>query len=91
MSASPKGGTGRRLLGQILKQNGVVREGQIQEALAEQRKHGGLIGQCLIQIGHCNSAQVARALAEQAGLEVADIDPPTGMPWNRPDTTLPAP
>ncbi len=67
------GGGGRRLLGQVLKGQGVVKEGQVQEALAEQRKHGGLIGQCLVQIGHCTTAQVARALAEQAGLEVVDL------------------
>ena len=65
---------GRRLLGQILKASGVVREGQVQEALAAQRKHGGLIGQCLVELGHCSSADVARALAEQAGLESVDLD-----------------
>jgi type IV pilus assembly protein PilB len=64
--AEKAAGGGRRLLGQVLKSQGVVKEGQVQEALAEQRKHGGLIGQCLIQIGHCTSAHVARALAEQA-------------------------
>jgi hypothetical protein len=64
---------GRRLLGQILKAQGVLREGQIQEALAEQRKQGGLIGQCLVQLGHCSSAAVARALAEQAGMESVDL------------------
>ena len=64
---------GRRLLGQILKANGVVREGQVQEALALQRRQGGLIGQCLIDQGHCTSADVARALAEQAGLESVDL------------------
>jgi type IV pilus assembly protein PilB len=65
---------GRRLLGQVLKAQGVLREGQVQEALAEQRRHGGLIGQCLVQLGHCSPAQVARALAEQAGLELVDLD-----------------
>ena len=65
---------GRRLLGQILKARGVVREGQVQEALAAQRKHGGLIGQALIELGHCTSGDVARALAEQAGLEAVDLD-----------------
>jgi len=45
--------SGRKLLGQILKARGVVREGQIQEALAEQRKQGGLIGQHLVALGHC--------------------------------------
>jgi type IV pilus assembly protein PilB len=65
--------TGRRLLGQILKARGAVREGQVQEALAEQRKHGGLIGQHLVALGHCTNADVAAALAEQAGLASVDL------------------
>src|SRR5262249_8638564 len=65
--------TGRKLLGQILKARGAVREGQIQEALAEQRKHGGLIGQHLIALNHCKAADVAAALAEQAGLAAVDL------------------
>jgi type IV pilus assembly protein PilB len=63
----------RRLLGQILKARGVLREGQVQEALAEQRRHGGLIGQHLIAIKACGPGDVAMALAEQAGLETADL------------------
>jgi type IV pilus assembly protein PilB len=51
-----------------------VREAQIQEALAAQRKHGGLIGQCLVELKHCSKLDVARALAEQAGLEIIDLD-----------------
>ncbi|MSR61083.1 MAG: type II/IV secretion system protein [Planctomycetes bacterium] len=65
--------TGRRLLGQILKARGVVREGQIQEALGEQRKHGGLIGQHLVALKHCTAGDVAAALAEQAGLGSVDL------------------
>jgi type IV pilus assembly protein PilB len=65
--------SGRKLLGQILKAKGLVREAQIQEALAEQRKHGGLIGQILVTLGHCTSADVAAALAEQAGLAAVDL------------------
>jgi type IV pilus assembly protein PilB len=64
---------GRKPLGQILKARGLLREGQVQEALAEQRKRGGLIGQILIDLGHCTSADVALALAEQAGLETVDL------------------
>jgi type IV pilus assembly protein PilB len=67
-------GAGRRPLGQILKARGTLREGQIQEALAEQRKHGGLIGQILVQLGACTSADVALALAEQAGMEIVDLE-----------------
>jgi len=66
-------GTGRKLLGQILKARGILREGQIQEALAEQRKHGGLIGQHLVALKHCTSADVTSALAEQAGLVTIDL------------------
>jgi len=65
---------GRRLLGQILKGRGVVREGQIQEALAAQRKHGGLIGQHLLALGYCTSADIASALAEQANLQALDLE-----------------
>ena len=74
-NAAEKGasGGGRRLLGQVLKGQGVVKESQVQEALAEQRKHGGLIGQCLVQLGHATTAQIARGLAEQAGLEAVDV------------------
>jgi len=67
-------GQGRQLLGQVLKQQGKIKEGQVQEALSEQRKHGGLIGQCLIELGHCTSADVAGALAEQAGLASVDLE-----------------
>ncbi|MFO1009362.1 MAG: GspE/PulE family protein [Planctomycetota bacterium] len=61
------------MLGQILKARGVVKEAQIQEALAVQRRQGGLIGQCLVELKHCTRDDVARALAEQAGLESVDL------------------
>jgi type IV pilus assembly protein PilB len=65
--------SGRKLLGQILKARNLVREAQIQEALSEQRKHGGLIGQHLVALKHCTSADVTAALAEQAGLAAVDL------------------
>jgi type IV pilus assembly protein PilB len=77
-AAAAEGGGGdagsRRLLGQILKAQGILREGQVQEALAVQRKQGGLIGQCMIDLGFCTAADVARALAEQAGIELVDLE-----------------
>ncbi len=65
--------TARRLLGQILKEQGVISEGQIQEALLEQRRHGGPIGSHLVARGACTNGDVARALAVQAGLELVDL------------------
>ena len=68
--ASP---SARPLLGQILKARGVIRESQVQAALGEQRKHGGLIGQALVETGACTASDIAFALAEQAGLESVDL------------------
>ena len=59
---------GRRLLGQILKAREIIREGQLQEALASQRKTGGLIGQCLVDLGHCTGEDILMALADQVGM-----------------------
>ena len=65
--------SGRRLLGQVLKDRGVIKESQVQAALGEQRRHGGLIGQCLVTMGACAESDVAMALAVQAGLEAVDL------------------
>ena len=74
MSPSPKQAAGgRQPIGQILKGRGVLGEGHIQEALAEQRKHGGLLGQILVAAGACTTGDVALALADQAGLETVDL------------------
>lgn len=64
---------GRELIGQILKKRGFCKEGAIQEALGEQRKHGGLLGAHLVDLGHVDAKQLAIALAEQAGLEHVDL------------------
>jgi type IV pilus assembly protein PilB len=64
----------RRLIGQILKQHGVVHEGLIQEALTVQRDRGGRLGEILIGLGHVARPQLVRALADQAGLEFVDLE-----------------
>ncbi|MGE3174522.1 MAG: GspE/PulE family protein [Planctomycetota bacterium] len=63
----------RRLLGQILKDQGAVHEGMIQEALMQQRDSGGRIGEILMELGHIGRGDLARALAEQAGLQFWDL------------------
>jgi type IV pilus assembly protein PilB len=70
----------RRLLGQILKELGLIHEGMVQEALSVQREKGGRIGEILVGMQCVEPADVARALASQAGLPYHDLAavPPAG-------------
>jgi type IV pilus assembly protein PilB len=63
----------RRLLGQILKEFGLIHEGMVQEALQAQRDKGGRIGEILIGMQCIGPADLARALASQAGLGYHDL------------------
>ena len=69
----------RRLLGQILKEGGLIHEGMVQEALQVQRDKGGLFGEVLVEMGcvqvqnwlprHCQRpAALAVVLATACGL-----------------------
>ncbi|MBL8900398.1 MAG: Flp pilus assembly complex ATPase component TadA [Planctomycetes bacterium] len=62
----------RKQIGRILKDRGVVQEGQIQAALHHQRQHGGLLGQILVDMGFANAGDIAAALAVQSGMEVLE-------------------
>ncbi len=63
----------RRLLGQILKELGLIHEGMVQEALQVQREKGGRIGEILVGMKCIEPVDVARALASQAGLGFHDL------------------
>ena len=73
MSVTPNKAGGTELIGQILKRRGFVKESAIQAALAEQRKHGGLLGSHLVSLGHLSASDLALGLAEQAGLDAVDL------------------
>jgi type IV pilus assembly protein PilB len=64
----------RKLLGQILKEIELVTEGHIQEALARQKKTGGLIGKILIDMGCCTDGDVTMALATQNDMNFVDLN-----------------
>ena len=66
-------GVPRRLLGQILKEFGLVHEGMIQEALSIQREKGGRIGEILVSMQTVSPGDVVRALAAQSGLAFHDL------------------
>ena len=63
-----------RPLGQLLKDMELVNEGQIQEALAIQRKKGGAIGDVLVELGYVTPQELLLALGAQRGMEVVQLD-----------------
>ena len=63
----------RKLLGQILKEIELVTEGDIQEALARQKKEGGLVGKILVSMGCCSDGDITMALAAQNDMNFVDL------------------
>ena len=63
----------RKLLGQILKEIELVSEGDIQEALARQKKEGGLIGKIMVTMGCCTDGDITMALAAQNDMNFVDL------------------
>ena len=64
----------RKLIGQILKEQGFITEAQINQALKIQRDKGGVIGQILKDIGAVNDDAIVTALGIQSGMETIDLD-----------------
>jgi hypothetical protein len=58
---------GRRRLGAVLVEAGLVSEHDLEEALAEQERSGQRLGELLVARGLVSAAAVANALAEQHG------------------------
>ncbi|MBX3461482.1 MAG: Flp pilus assembly complex ATPase component TadA [Planctomycetes bacterium] len=63
----------RKLLGQILKEIELVSEGDIQEALARQKKQGNLLGKILVEMGCCSDGDITMALAAQNDMNFVDL------------------
>jgi hypothetical protein len=62
----------RRKLGELLMDEGLVREEQIQEALQKQKQTGQLLGAVLTQLGYVTEEDIARAMCKQFGLPYLD-------------------
>ena len=62
-------GDNTQLLGEILIDIGAIGGGQLQVALAEQRRLGGRIGEILLSKEVITDEQLSQALARQQGLE----------------------
>jgi hypothetical protein len=61
-------------LGRVFMERGLIDEAQLQEALSESQRVGGLLGRVLVDLGYVTEADLVRALTEQVGLEFVDLD-----------------
>lgn len=59
-----------RPLGALLVERGLLTDGELEHALAEQRRSGRLLGQILVDSDYLSGFTLTRALADQHGLEV---------------------
>ena len=59
-----------RPLGRLFVEKGLLREEQLEAALADQAENGGRLGEKLVELGYVSSTALARLLAEQYGVEL---------------------
>ncbi len=64
----------RPLFGAELLAEGVITTDQLQVALHEQTRAGGMVGQILLRLGYLDDRQLCVALAQRAGLPVLTAD-----------------
>lgn len=61
-------------IGDLLMQYGIITEGQLREALTEQKKDGGKIGEVLIDLGYVTQQNINEVLEYQLGIPFVDLD-----------------
>ena len=61
-------------LGEVLLERGIIDRKKLEQALAHQKEHGGLMGQVLIQLGYTTEEEVALALTAQYGFPYLPLD-----------------
>jgi hypothetical protein len=64
----------RRHLGAIMLEKGLVTHAQLDEALEERSRVGGLLGDTLVRLGYAFEDDIGRVLAEQQGVDFVDIN-----------------
>ncbi|MBI2188845.1 MAG: Flp pilus assembly complex ATPase component TadA [Acidobacteria bacterium] len=63
----------RTMIGECLRQAGIITEEDLQAALVEHRRSGERLGAVLIRLGFATERQIAEALAQQLGFEYVDL------------------
>jgi type IV pilus assembly protein PilB len=61
-------------LGALLLEKGLLTHGQLDEALEERNRAGGLLGDTLVRLGYVFEDDIGRVLAEQQGVPFVDIN-----------------
>lgn len=61
-------------IGEILKENGIIKDAQLKKALEVQKEKGGLIGEILISLGFAKEEDIAQALTIQYGFPYLPLD-----------------
>ena len=72
-----------RQLGEILVDEGLLTEGELEQALAEQARTGRLLGQILVSNSYLSAFSLARILSEQHGVA---LNAPPGRKADPPET-----
>ena len=62
----------RKKMGEVLVDEGLVKEEQVQEALRRQRATGESFGEILVAMGFVSEVDIARTLVKQSGLPYID-------------------
>ncbi|MCD6408358.1 Flp pilus assembly complex ATPase component TadA [bacterium] len=63
----------RKLLGQMLIEEGLITEQELKIALQKQRETGHFLGRILVDLGFVNEKDLKRVLSLQAGVEMIDL------------------
>lgn len=61
-------------IGEVLLERGVINHKQLEQALARQKSHGGLMGQILIELSFVNEEEIALALTAQYGFPYLPLE-----------------
>ena len=61
--------TARKLIGQMLLEEGLITEQQLKIALGKQRETGHFLGRILVDLGYISEKDLKRVLSIQAGIE----------------------
>ena len=67
-------GPPKKLLGELLVEDGALTRDQLREALDQQKKAGGLIGEILVSLGYITEESLTVALARQLDIPYLPIE-----------------